>query len=147
MKSMSTEKAGNGRSFLVSVKGFVCSKSFIMFALLSCVMVSGAFAATDTIETLDTWGERILSIFSSGWVKALACVALIVEAIGMIVAGQQGCGGAIIKKFAPWIIGTIILLCASGITSYFLGGLNYDGYNAYLLPDQSFGSVLNAVLA
>lgn len=145
MKSISTEKAGNGTSLLSSVKGFVCSKSFIIFVLLSCVMISGAFAATDTIETLNTWGDRILSIFSSGWVKALACVALIVEAIGMIVAGQQGGGGAIIKKFAPWIVGTIILLCASGITSYFLGDLNYDGYNSYLLPEQPSESVLNAL--
>ena len=59
----------------------------------------------------------------------MCCVALIIEAIGMIVAGQQGGGGAIIKKFAPWIIGTIILLSASGITGYFLDGLEFEEFS------------------
>ena len=129
--------AKKGNSFLKSVKGFVCSKSFIMFTLFSCVIVSNIFAVDSTISTLDEWGDNILAIFSSGWVKALACVALIIEAIGMIVAGQQGGGGAIIKKFAPWIIGTVILLTASGITGYFLKDLNYDGYTGLLIPSPS----------
>jgi len=136
MKSNETKKSLNGTSFLKSAKSILCSKTFLMFALFSCVMISSTFAATDTIEQLDSWGNKILSIFSSGWVKALACVALIIEAIGMIVAGQQGGGGAIIKKFAPWIIGTIILLCASGITGYFLEGLEFDEFS-YLLPGSS----------
>lgn len=136
MKSISSKKTGNSSSFLKTVKGIVFSKSFIMFALLSCVMISSTFAATEAIDVLDSWGNKILSIFSSGWVKALACVALIVEAIGMIVAGQQGGGGAIIKKFAPWIIGTIILLCASGITSYFLEGLQFDEFS-YLVTETA----------
>lgn len=129
--------AKKGNSFLKSVKGFVCSKSFIMFTLFSCVIVSNTFAVDSTISTLDEWGDNILAIFSSGWVKALACVALIIEAIGMIVAGQQGGGGAIIKKFAPWIVGTVILLTASGITGYFLKDLNYDGYTGQLIPSPS----------
>ena len=129
--------AKKGNSFLKSVKGFVCSKSFIMFTLFSCVIVSNTFAVDSTISTLDEWGDNILAIFSSGWVKALACVALIIEAIGMIVAGQQGGGGAIIKKFAPWIIGTVILLTASGITGYFLKDLNYDGYTGQLIPSPT----------
>lgn len=116
------------KSFLSSLKNTVCSKSFVMFVIFSCVIVSGAFAADETIETLDNWGNKILGVFSSGWVKALACVALVVEAIGMIVSGQQGGGGAIIKKFGPWIIGTVILLCASGITGYFMDGLEFEEF-------------------
>lgn len=116
-------------SILKSVKKTVLSKEFILFTLLAFVMVSNTFAADDTITMLDDWGNKVLSVFSSGWVKALACVALIIEAIGMIVAGQQGGGGAIIKKFGPWIIGTIILLTASGITSYFLDGLAFESFS------------------
>ena len=116
-------------SILKSVKKTVLSKEFILFTLLAFVMVSNTFAADDTITMLDEWGNKVLSVFSSGWVKALACVALIIEAIGMIVAGQQGGGGAIIKKFAPWVIGTIILLTASGITSYFLDGLAFESFS------------------
>lgn len=127
MKSNKSLAAKNGRqSFLKSVKGFVCSKSFVMFSLFAFVMVSQTFAATDTIEALDTWGDKILDIFASNWVKVICLVALIVEAIGMVVAGQQGGGGQIIKKFAPWIIGTIILLSASSICSYFLGDLEFE---------------------
>lgn len=44
----------------------------------------------------------------------------------MVLAGQQGGGGQMIKKFAPWIIGTIILLSASSICSYFLDGLSFE---------------------
>lgn len=44
----------------------------------------------------------------------------------MVLAGQQGGGGQMIKKFAPWIIGTIILLSASSICSYFLGDLKFE---------------------
>ena len=136
MKSETTKTALSGKSFLKNAKSVICSKSFLMFALLSCVMISSIVAqTTDTISALDDWGENILSIFSSTWVKALACVALIIEAIGMIVAGQQGGGGAIIKKFAPWIIGTIILLCASGITDYFLQGLSFD--LSYVIPQTA----------
>ncbi|MBQ9282263.1 MAG: hypothetical protein IJ207_08715 [Treponema sp.] len=136
MKSETTKTALSGKSFLKNAKSVICSKSFLMFALLSCVMISNTFAASEAIDVLDSWGNKILAIFSSGWVKALACVALIVEAIGMIVAGQQGGGGAIIKKFAPWIIGTIILLCASGITGYFLDGLEFEEFS-YLVPQTA----------
>lgn len=132
-------KSLKNKSFTNSIKGFVCSKSFIMFVIFSCVAVSSTFAqSSDTITTLDSWGNKILSIFSSGWVKALACVALIVEAIGMIVSGQQGGGGAIIKKFAPWLIGTIILLCASGITSYFMGDLEFEEFSYVVPAAESF---------
>ncbi len=112
-----------------SAKKAACSKEFVLFVLLAFILTSNTFAAGDTIDMLDNWGNKILSVFSSGWVKALSCVALIIEAIGMIVAGQQGGGGAIIKKFAPWIIGTIILLCASGITGYFLDGLEFEEFS------------------
>jgi hypothetical protein len=107
-------------------------------------MISNTFAADSTIDVLDGWGNKILSIFSSGWVKALACVALIIEAIGMIVAGQQGGGGAIIKKFGPWIIGTVILLCASGITGYFLESLHFDEFS-YVLPDSTSSQIVTSL--
>lgn len=120
---------------------FLKNKTFVIFSLLFFVMLSSTFAANTmdgTITTLDTWGNNILAIFSSGWVKALACVALIIEALGMIVAGQQGGGGAIIKKFGPWIVGTVILLCASGITGYFLNGLEFKELTGSLLYATSF---------
>lgn len=135
MKSTSKITAKNGSSLLKSLKGFVLSKPFVMFALLSCVMISSTFAASDSIEVLDSWSDKILDLLSSSWVKVLCLVALIIEAIGVVVSGQQGGGGQIIKRFAPWIIGTLILLCASGICSYFLADLEFDV--SLLLPNSS----------
>ena len=68
-------------------------------------------------------------------------VALIVEAISMILAGQQGGGGQVLKRFAPWIIGTLILLSASGICSYFLGDLTFEVSFVPYMPTGT-GSIL-----
>lgn len=121
------------------MRGMFCSKTFLLFAFFSLIMVSRTFAATDSIDVLDSWSDKILDLLSSSWVKVLCLVALIIEAIGVVLAGQQGGGGQIIKRFAPWIIGTLILLCASGICSYFLSDLEFE---VSLLPCMPQGTSL-----
>ncbi len=106
------------------VLSFLGSKKFLFCILLIC-LCSTSLWGQETIAQLDKWSDKILTLFQSTWVKVILLVALIVEAIGVIVAGQQGGGSQILKKFGPWIIGTIILLCASGICSYFLDGLEF----------------------
>lgn len=113
------------KSIIEKTRRLVTNKQFIALTLIMLVMITPTFAA-DTIEALDDWGNKILELFGGTWMKVICLVALIVEAIGMVVAGQQGGGGAVIKKFAPWIIGTIILLSASGICSYFLKDLKFE---------------------
>lgn len=122
MKSEKTEKA------VQKIKGFMTDRKFLITVFMLFMIIAPTFASGggDTIEQLDTWGDKILSLLQSTWVKVLLLVALIIEAIGVVVAGQQGGGGQILKKFAPWIIGTLILLCSSGICSYFLGDLNFE---------------------
>ena len=102
-----------------TVKSALTSKHFIACALIfaACIVPTFAAGSGESIAELDTWADKILELFQSSWVKAILLVALIVEAIGMVLAGQQGGGGQMIKKFAPWIIGTIILLSASSICS------------------------------
>lgn len=111
-----------------TVKSALTSKHFIACALIfaACIVPTFAAGSGESIAELDTWADKILELFQSSWVKAILLVALIVEAIGMVLAGQQGGGGQMIKKFAPWIIGTIILLSASSICSYFLDGLSFE---------------------
>ena len=123
MKSNSKAK-----KIFASIKNTVCSKQFAIMAITFCAFAAPTFAASngDSIVELDNWADKILELFQSSWVKAILLVALIVEAIGMVLAGQQGGGGQMIKKFAPWIIGTIILLSASSICSYFLGDLSFE---------------------
>lgn len=116
-------------NFFKSLKKTVTSKKFMAGAFIFALCVIPTFAAGssgDSIVELDNWADKILELFQSSWVKAILLVALIVEAIGMVLTGQQGEGGQMIKKFAPWIIGTIILLSASSICSYFLGDLSFE---------------------
>ena len=101
-------------------------KRLISFFAITFLLIVPTFAEGDTITALDSWGNKLLTLFTGTWVKAILLIALICEAIGMVVAGQQGGGGQMVKKFAPWIIGTIILLSASGICSYFLDGLSFS---------------------
>lgn len=125
MKSKAnTLVSGKGKSFLKDNS----LKQLVILAVLFFVMAMPTFAASsgDSITELDNWADKILELFQSGWVKALLLIALIIEAIGMVLAGQQGGGGQMIKKFAPWIVGTIILLSASSICSYFLGDLSFE---------------------
>lgn len=114
--------------FFKSFKKTFTSKKFLTVAAIFALCIVPTFAASssDGITELDNWASKILELFQSSWVKAILLVALIVEAIGMVLAGQQGGGGQMIKKFAPWIVGTIVLLSASSICSYFLGDLQFE---------------------
>lgn len=122
---MKSEKIRNA---VQKIRVVAADRKVLMAAFMLFMIIAPTFAAGggETIEQLDTWGDKILSLLQSTWVKVLLLVALIIEAIGVVVAGQQGGGGQILKKFAPWIIGTLILLCASGICSYFLGDLSFE---------------------
>lgn len=121
MKSIKLNSQLNEKT---AIKDILKSKQFIMFCIMSVFMITPIFAQSgnDTIQALDTWSDKILGVLGSTWLKVLILIVLIAEAIGVIVGGQQqGGGGQIFKKFAPWIIGTIILLCASGIVTFFYG--------------------------
>lgn len=115
-------------TFFKSLKKTFSSKKFLAVAAVFALCIVPTFAAGsgESIVELDNWADKILELFQSSWVKAILLVALIVEAIGMVLAGQQGGGGQMLKKFGPWIVGTIILLSASSICSYFLGDLSFE---------------------
>lgn len=115
-------------TFFMSLKKTFSSKKFLAVAAVFALCIVPTFAAGsgESIVELDNWADKILELFQSSWVKAILLVALIVEAIGMVLAGQQGGGGQMLKKFGPWIVGTIILLSASSICSYFLGDLSFE---------------------
>ena len=102
------------------------SKKVIVFCVLFFAVITPIFCQSNQITQLDSWATKVLELFQSTWVKAILLIALIVEAIGVVVAGQQGGGGQMLKKFAPWNIGTIVLLSASGICTYFLQDLSFS---------------------
>lgn len=101
------------------IKSLVHNKKFVMMMFFAVACISATFAETNT----DTFGlnskvKILVDLISSPWVKGIACIALIVECIGLITAGRQEPG--MFKKFIPWIAGTIIFMAAGTITNKFL---------------------------
>ena len=91
-------------------------KAFLM-AFFAVVMCSFTFAGA--AEDMSTSVNRIVDFFSSGWVKGIACIMLIGECLGLLFAGGQN--PQIFKKFLPFIIGTILFMCAGKIISLVFG--------------------------
>lgn len=93
-------------------------KKMVLIAFFTAVVCSFTFAgaAEDMSESIN----RIVDFFSSGWVKGIACIMLIGECLGLLFAGGQN--PQIFKKFLPFIIGTILFMCAGKIITLIFGG-------------------------
>lgn len=129
MKSKKTSYVQTGVNGIQSDRKYLPShfKQFLLCIFLVLIAVTPMFADDASgIGALDSWGKKLLSIFSSGWVKAILLMALIGEAIGIVFMGQNGGGGAAVKKMLPWIIGTIILLSATSIGEFFFTGMKFE---------------------
>jgi type IV secretory pathway VirB2 component (pilin) len=108
------------------MKQLVINKRMAALALL-LVICTFSVAADDF--GLDEKIGMVLQMLSSPWVKGVACIALIVECIGLITAGRQEPG--MFKKFIPWIAGTILFMAAGTITSKFIS-VEEDTFNSAL---------------
>jgi type IV secretory pathway VirB2 component (pilin) len=108
------------------MKKLVINKRMAALALL---LVICAFTAGADDFGLDEKIGMVLQLLSSPWVKGIACIALIVECIGLITAGRQEPG--MFKKFIPWIAGTILFMAAGTITSKFVS-IETDTFNSAL---------------
>ena len=98
---------------------------FIFAAYLVC-MVTPIFAQSTGATGIDTAVEKVTTFLSSGAITAVCLIALVVEAVGVVVMGKQGADvQAIISRFAPWVVGTVVLLSANGICNYFLTDLSF----------------------
>lgn len=103
---------------------FVWKKALVFTLIFACAVVP-IFAQDAT--GLDSAVDKVTSFLSSGLITAVCLIALVVEAIGVVVMGKQGADiQAIISKFAPWVIGTMVLLSANGICNYFLKDLSFS---------------------
>jgi type IV secretory pathway VirB2 component (pilin) len=103
-------------------------KRIVILFLLFAVCTFSVAAQTDDFG-LDEKIGMVLQMLSSPWVKGIACIALIVECIGLITAGRQEPG--MFKKFIPWIAGTILFMAAGTITSKFIN-VETDTFNEAL---------------
>lgn len=91
-------------------------KLFLMF-LFGFVMAAFTFAA-DT-KAMDDRIYKIVSFFNGGWVKGICCILLIGECLGLLFAGGQN--PQIFKKFLPFIVGTVLFMCAGKIVNIIWG--------------------------
>lgn len=85
---------------------------------------SGLFAQ-ESIAVLDTAGDKILKLITSKWVKAVLCVALVIE-FGVVAFGNAQGEGGMIKKVLPWILGTAGILGATSIVNFFFSGITQE---------------------
>lgn len=100
-------------------------KKLFMFALAFVCVITPVFAQDAT--GIDSAVSKVTTFLSSGTITAVCLVALVVEAIGVVVMGKQGADiQSIIAKFAPWVVGTVVLLSANGICNYFLSDLSFS---------------------
>ena len=101
-------------------------KCFLFSILLFCV-ITPIFASSSSSTGIDSAVEKVTSFLSNGVITALCLVALVIEAAGVVVMGKQGADiQTIIGKFAPWVVGTVVLLSANGICNYFLSDLSFS---------------------
>lgn len=100
-------------------------KKVLLFSLLIACVITPVFA--DGVTEVESAVQKVTDFLSSGVITAICLIALVVEGIGVVVMGKQGADiQAIISKFAPWIVGTVVLLSANGICTYFLSDLSFD---------------------
>lgn len=121
-------------------------KKLVLFAFICFVLSSFTFAGA--AEDMNKSINNIVNFFSSGWVKGIACIMLIGECLGLLFAGGQN--PQIFKKFLPFIIGTVLFMCAGKIITLVFGDFGSTQFSddlsktGLLLPDQKYDDkVLN----
>lgn len=97
----------------------VLNKKLCMFLVLFVAATASMFADDAVANEVNDIVGNLVNFFSNGWVRGLACIALIAEAIGLIFAGGQN--PQVFKKFLPLIAGTIIFMCAGKIITLVFG--------------------------
>lgn len=97
----------------------VLNKKLYMFLILFVAATTSIFAQSTATAEMNNIVGNLVSFFENGWVKGIACIALIAEAIGLIFAGGQN--PQIFKKFLPLIAGTVIFMCAGKIITLVFG--------------------------
>ena len=103
--------------------------AFLMVALSSFTFAQNANTSAAS-SGMTTSVNNIVDFFSSGWVKGIACIMLIGECLGLLVAGGQN--PQIFKKFLPFIIGTVLFMCAGKIVTLVFGNFGSNTFSTDL---------------
>lgn len=111
------------------------NKKLFMIAVMFLLVTALTFADDTNDLGVGAVVNNIVNFFGSGWVKGIACIALIAEAIGLIFAGGQN--PQVFKKFLPLIAGTIIFMCAGKICSLIFSA-NTQSFSSDLTKTVSY---------
>lgn len=84
-----------------------------LFVFLFLMVVACSFTFAGAAESMNNSVNNIVDFFSQGWVKGIACIMFIGECLGLLFAGGQN--PQIFKKFLPFIIGTVLFMCAGKV--------------------------------
>ncbi len=115
-------------------------KKLVLTVLFAAVMCSFTFAE-DAASSMTASVNAIVDFFSSGWVKGIACIMLIGECLGLLFAGGQN--PQIFKKFLPFIIGTVLFMCAGKIITLVFKDFGSSTFSddlektSYFMPEQT----------
>lgn len=113
---------------------------FCLFVITASTFAVDNQAAVKMNETVN----NIVDFFSSGWVKGICCICLIGECLGLLFAGGQN--PQIFKKFLPFIIGTVLFMCAGKIVTLVFSGFDGTTFSTdlkgtgYVLPSSGLPS-------
>lgn len=84
-----------------------------LFVFLFLMVVACSFTFAGAAESMNNSVNNIVDFFSQGWVKGIACIMFIGECLGLLFAGGQN--PQIFKKFLPFIVGTVLFMCAGKV--------------------------------
>lgn len=114
-------------------------KKAVVFLFLMVIACSFTFA--DAAASMNESVNNIVDFFSSGWVKGIACIMLIGECLGLLFAGGQN--PQIFKKFLPFIIGTVLFMCAGKIITLVFKGFGSEQFSSDLEETSMVNNIEN----
>lgn len=99
-------------------------KRFLVVMLLMSVCICSASAA-GTIKVLDTFGDKLLDLVSSKWLKAILAIMLMV-CVGAAAYGNSRGADEMVKTAIRWAVGTGVILAGTSVVNYFFGNIHQE---------------------
>lgn len=109
--------------------------------VLFLMVVACSFTFADAAASMNESVNNIVNFFSSGWVKGIACIMFIGECLGLLFAGGQN--PQIFKKFLPFIVGTVLFMCAGKVITLIFEGFGEKQFSKDLSETGMVNNIEN----
>ena len=112
------------------------AKKLVMVAVVATVCVASTFAAGGSgIKALDSFGDRLIALCTSNWLKAILAVMLMVS-IGVAAYGNSQGSSQMVTNGLRWAIGTAVILAGTSVVNYFFNGIQMESLS-YAIENAS----------